>query len=51
MDGIDAFNKRLEVLNAQYRLKDDSENIKDNFNVYIAKKKNCLPKDDYPRKY
>ena len=50
VDGIEAFNARLGKLNAAYRLKDDLENMKDSFNVYIAKKKNCLPKDDYPRK-
>lgn len=50
VEAIDTFNARLAELNAHYRLKDDPETIKDNYNVYFAKKKNCLPKDDYPRK-
>ena len=50
VDGLEVFNQRLAELNAPYRLRDDSENLKQYYNVYIAKKKNCLPKDDYPRK-
>ena len=34
-------------MNAAYRLDDVLENIDDNFNLYMAKKKG-LAKDDYP---
>lgn len=50
VEAIDMFNTRLAEINSPYRLRDDPEKIKDNYNVYFAKKKNCLPKDDYPRK-
>jgi hypothetical protein len=47
---IDAFNQRLSELNAAYRLMDNSDNVADNYNMYIASKKTGLPKDDYPGK-
>jgi hypothetical protein len=48
-DAIDAFNKRLANLNAQYRLEDNLDNIEENYRIYIAKKKGN-PNDDYPGK-
>lgn len=39
VDGLDLFNNRLKELNAEYRLKDEPDVIKDNYNVCIASKK------------
>lgn len=48
VDGLDLFNKRLQEVNAEYRLKDEPDQVKDNYNVCIASKKSFEPKDDYP---
>ena len=48
VDGLDLFNKRLIELNSDYKLKDDPDVLKDNYNVCIASKKSFKPKDDYP---
>ena len=49
MHSLDIFNKRLEHLNAVYRLKEDPNKIDENYCLYIAKKKG-LTKDDLPGK-
>ena len=48
-DAIDAFNKRLQELRAEYRLDDSLDKLEDNYRIYIAKKKG-IPNDDYPCK-
>ena len=49
VDAIDAFNKRLTEVSAQYRLDDNLDNLDTNYRIYIAKKKGN-PNDDYPGK-
>ena len=48
VDGLDLLNKRLKAVNASYRLIEDPDRLKNNYNINIASKKTLQPKDDYP---
>lgn len=49
---IEAANNFFQEFDLPHRFISSLENIKDDmFDIYLAKKNNGKPKDDYPRKY